>query len=154
MARVRGKLTDPSGKTWHMVSEAETVKTYGRQFVVFFPETMMELARDRSTSSACFPVLTWAMQALSFERWMMLSQATVGEELGFGQSSIGRALSELEARGFLERRGSGPRQEWRLTPKGAWKGTAAAYQKERRKRGENPVGLKVVSEREPEGLDA
>jgi hypothetical protein len=117
-----------------MATETRVEATYGRQFVVVFPDSMLEIARDRTASSACMPVLAWGLANMGFERWTMLAQERVGDELGFGQATVGKALRDLLERGFLERRGSGPRQEWRLTPKAAWMGTASSYQKARRTR--------------------
>lgn len=113
----------------------------------------MQLARDRTASPSCLAVFTWALARLNFKTFEMINQADIGLDLGLSQATIGRALRDLMERGFLERQGAGPRQTWRITPKGAWFGTAAAYQKDKRDRGSNPAGLKLVHDRDPDTMD-
>lgn len=127
--------------------------SFGKQFMQVFPETMIEIGQDKTNGGAALKIYFWASTNLSWKTWKSLTQAEVGEQFGLSASSVGRALKFLADKGLLERRGSGPRQEWRLTPEGGWMGTAAQYQRELRDRGDNPAGLKVVSDRETEGAD-
>lgn len=120
-----------------------------------FPDAAETLAADDTGTPSMARVYLWSVRNLSFDRWTMLSQREVGQRMHLSQATIGRALADLAVRGFLDRRGAGPRQEWKLTPKGAWMGTAASYQKELRARGEDPE--KVVhlhSERNTKTKDA
>jgi hypothetical protein len=136
MAREHRKLIEGgTGRTFHMIEEQRyNNPTYGRQFVVMFPDAMMDLAVDRKASSAAIPVLLWMTKNIGHERFKMLTQPAVGEALGFAPTTIGKALADLLDRGYVEKRGGGPRQEWRVSLKSSWMGTAAAYQKAKRTR--------------------
>jgi DNA-binding transcriptional ArsR family regulator len=81
-------------------------------------------------------LLFLAPSRLDWREWRQLNQYEIASLLGTKQPSISRALKELLAAGLIERRGSGPRQEWRLMPELGWRGNVASFaaEAERRKK--------------------
>lgn len=119
--------------------------------MTLFADALMPLAMDRSAPSASFPVLTWCFAHLSHETWRSIRQEDIADVLGVSRPSVSQALAKLLEKGLVERKGAGPRQEWRLTPAASWRGTAGAYQKRLRNGGR--VKLRLVDSSGLGGLD-
>lgn len=122
--------------------------------MTLFAGALMPLAKDRDAPGGTMPVLTWCWENLSHEGWRQLRQVGIAEEMGLSQATVAAALAKLLEHGLIERRGAGPRQEWRLTPEASWKGTAGQYQRRRRL---DQRGLKVIegdgAPRDPREVD-
>lgn len=126
-----------------MTQERQPGSSFGRPFMVVFKDVAGSLARDQEAPGDALRVLFWAMGgALHHEQWRALRQTEVGGELGISGASVSRSLAYLLGRGLLERRGAGPRQEWRISPEGSWIGTPGQWHK-RRREGARPQ-LRVV----------
>lgn len=130
--RTTSMLIGPDGDRWVRTDETAPAGSYGKPFMTVFAQALMPLAKDRDAPGGTMPVLVWAWENLSHETWRHLRQAGIAEELGLSPASVSAALGKLLEHRMLERRGAGPRQEWRLTPEASWRGTAGAYQKRRR----------------------
>lgn len=109
---------------------------YGVRFMTVFPEVLAAIARDRSAPGDALRVLMWCWDKLSHQQWRALRQVEVGGELGISQSSVAASLKFLLEHEMVERRGAGPRQEWRLSPEGSWVGYAGEWHKAKRTRGQ------------------
>jgi DNA-binding transcriptional ArsR family regulator len=133
-------LFAPDGERYTMTQQRRPEQSFGRRYVVVFPDAMSRLSADPKGFPA-LRVLIWAWGGLSFEVWRSIRQVEVAAQLGVSQSTVTAGLKRLLELGFVERRGAGPRQEWLLTEAGGWRGTAARYQMRRRERS---AGLKVV----------
>lgn len=127
------KLLSTSGEAFTMTEEIRAAGSYGEAFVVVFQNAATQLALDAEAPPQAARVYLWAIGGgLSFEKHRIISQAEVGEQLGCSQATVGRCLSYLKDRSLVERIGSGPRQQWRLTPGGAWRGTTGQYHRRKR----------------------
>jgi hypothetical protein len=100
---------------------------------------VQKMARDKDLNGHALRVLFFAWEKLDFAKFKMINQQDWAKELGVHETTIGRCLTQLRERKHLERQGSGPRQEWRLNPIAAWKGTANGFHAMRKER-----GLKVM----------
>ena len=112
---------------------------YPWNFVIMSTPAIRSLARRIRTATALrlFLVLP---SILDWQEWRQLRQADLAEELEIAQPHISTALKELLELGILERRGSGPRQEWRLSLDTGWRGNVAEYWEEATKKGKKPGG--------------
>ena len=139
--RTISTLVGPDGGKWVRTDETIPAGSYGRPFMTVFAESLLPLAKDRQAPGASMAVLVWCWANLSHETWRQVRQAGIADELGVSQASVGAALAALLRHGQLERRGAGPRQEWRLTPEASWRGTVGQYHRRRRA---DARGLKVI----------
>ena len=135
MARSRIVLAAPNGELWQGMTEHRKSESFGRQFMVVFPDVLAQVASDRTAPNNTVAVLVMLWSRLSPDRWGLISQREVAEAMGVSDASVSRAMSALVAHGLIEKRGAGPRTEWRLVPEAGWKGGAGAYQKAIRERG-------------------
>lgn len=131
MKTVRGTLTGPHGEKFAMRLEQPARQTFGRQFMVVFPEILQGIARDPAAPSQTLGVLSLLWTRLSAERWGLIRQAELAEEMGVSQPTVSNAMKYLVGKGLLQKRGSTVRQEWLLAPEAGWKGTPGAYHKAR-----------------------
>jgi DNA-binding transcriptional ArsR family regulator len=129
---IKASLTDATGNRWMMTAERRPEASYGRRFMVIFPEALRALYQDADAPGCAGRLLFWCFDNLSFEQWRTLRQVEVASAMGLAQTSISAGLRYLTERGLIEKRGAGPRQEWRVTTEGGWRGTAGQYQKARR----------------------
>jgi hypothetical protein len=111
--------------------------------MVVFPKVLAVIARDRAATGGTYRVLLWAWENLSYDQWRQVNQREIATDLSQSVGSVGDGFRYLRERELIERRGAGPRQEWRLTTEGGWMGTAGAYQKRRRETGKTGVRLAV-----------
>ncbi|MEL7274138.1 MAG: hypothetical protein AAGK33_11950 [Pseudomonadota bacterium] len=100
------------------------------------------------------PALVWCFHNLSFDRFNLIDTKAMAEELGVSRPTISRCLNDLRDREFLERQGSGPRQTWKLTPEGGWRGTPTSFHKSERVRAEAKKRKLTVIEGDKETTDA
>ena len=130
-------LTDPSGKRFVMrYEQPRQTGNFGERFMYIFPEQLTALARRPGLHNDAMRVLVFAWDRLDFENFKQISQAAWARELGqMSQSTVGRCMGQLLELGHLERRGAGPRQEWRLNPVAAWRGSANRFHAVCRERG-------------------
>ena len=142
--RTVSTLTDGAGRRWVMSTQDRQQPSFERPFMVVFQDAALMIAKDGDAPGPCARVYLWALTALSHETWRALRQVEIAGELDVSVSSVSQSLAHLATRGLLERRGSGPRQEWRLSPDGSWRGTAGAYHKARRDRATAKPQLRVV----------
>lgn len=127
------RLTTETGEVYRMTQERQPGSSFGRAFMVVFKDVAASLARDQDAPGDALRVLFWGMGgALHHEQWRALRQAEVGGELGISGATVSRCLSYLLGVGLVERRGAGPRQEWRLSPEGSWVGAPGGWHKRRR----------------------
>lgn len=131
MKRVIGRLMGPGGETYAMRLEQPARQTFGRQFMVVFPEILAGIARDPAAPSQTLGVLTLLWGRLSAERWGQVRQADIAEEMSTSRATVSTAMNYLVERGLLQKRGATVRQEWLLAPEAGWKGTPGAYHKAR-----------------------
>ena len=111
-----------------------TKPLYPWPFCTMSTPAIRELARRIRTATALRLFLTLP-DILDWQEWRMLNQATLGEELGIAQSHISTALRELLAIGIIERRGKGPRQEWKLSLDIGFRGNTAQFSAEALRQG-------------------
>lgn len=118
-----------------MTSEIPPAARFDRSYVVVFADEATALAMDREAPGDASRVFLWALGGgLSFQQWRTISQVAVGRALGCSHSNVSRCLAHLLHRGLLERVGAGPRQQWRLTEAGGWRGKAGQYHRAKRER--------------------
>lgn len=135
-----------------MKRERPAEASYGERFHTMFPEKLYPLA-DATLPKATLPTLIWCWNNLDHRAFRALRQSDVARLLKCSQSSVGEALLLLEDRGFLQRRGSGPRQEWRLSLLASWVGTAGAYQAAKREREQGIAADAKRARFKPEVID-
>ena len=99
--------------------------------MVVFPEILQGIARDPAAPSQALGVLSLLWTRLSAERWGLIRQAELAEEMGVSQPTVSNAMKYLVAIGLLQKRGATVRQEWLLAPEAGWKGTPGAFHKAR-----------------------
>lgn len=115
-------------------AETSTEPRYPWSFCIMSTPAIRALARRIRTATALRLFLTLP-DILDWKEWRMLNQAELGAELEIAQSHISTALRELLDVGVLERKGKGPRQEWRLTLDTGWRGNVAQFAAEAAKQG-------------------
>lgn len=126
---VATSMITQSGEIYKMTWQKPRTCTYGRQFMIIFPDVLYAIAIDAGAPQQSLKVLIWCWARLGFERFTQIRQVQAGVELSLSASTISNCLRYLRARNLIERRGLGCRQEWRLSPEAAWKGTAFSYQR-------------------------
>jgi hypothetical protein len=126
--RTIGTLTSQEGKVFTMREERLPNASYGKPFMTMFPEELMPMAINTDLPRSTFPLLIWAWNNLSHEKFTQFSQVEVAKYMKTSQSSISNGLAALLDMGMIERQGKGVRQAWRLTPKTCWRGYAGQYQ--------------------------
>ncbi len=130
------RLLTNSGRRFAVRETRPPSKSFMRGFMVVFDTAVEALAmRVRSAPALRLFLLLSGDRRLDFESWRQLHQERLAAELGTDRAVISRALKELLAVGVLERRGSNPRIEWRLSLDVGWRGSAGSYQDAKRKRG-------------------
>lgn len=160
MKRVIGRLTGSNGETYAMRLEQPARQTFGRQFMVVFPEILQGIARDPAAPSQALGVLTLLWTRLSAERWSLIRQADIAEEMGTSRATVSTAMTYLVSKGLLQKRGATVRQEWLLAPEAGWKGTPGAFHKARdvQAKGEAKIvpfaGFRAQDDDEPTDFDA
>jgi len=107
----------------------ENAPRYPWTFCTMSTPAIRALARRIRTATALRLFLTLP-DILDWHEWRHLNQIQLGEELGTAQSNISAALKQLLEIGVLQRKGSGPRQEWRLSLDLGWRGNVADFAKE------------------------
>lgn len=89
-----------------------------------FQEAMTALAKDRAIRGEPRAVLDYLMGRLTFENFIVVTQAEVAAELGMFPANVSRAIKLLVERGILE---LGPRtgntRSYKLNPLYGWKGS-------------------------------
>lgn len=116
------------------VTEQRTPRrSFGRMFQVSFLDEAAKLA-VKVRSAATFKVLLILPRHLSYMQYRRLDQRKLGAELGLDAASVSRAMKELHSFGVVDRRGTGPVTEWKLTPEFGWYGDVASYHATRRAR--------------------
>lgn len=139
------KLTSPDGEAFTMTTELRPAGSYGESFVVVFQNAAKSLAFDNEAPPQAARLYLWAVSGgLSFETYRTISQAEVGCALFLSQATVGRCLAYLRDNLLVERIGAGPRQQWRLTPTGAWRGTTGQYHRRRRADAASQGRLSVI----------
>lgn len=121
-------------------------QTFGQgRFHVVFDEPLEELVQRIKT----FPgmkVFYRLPRYLTWTEFRPLKQDDLAREVGIARSSASRALVELEALGIIERKGTGPVTQWRLSMVWGWRGNPASYHKAKRERADKQrPKLKVVT---------
>ena len=123
---------------WRVDQVRRASTAYGRSWMVIFDDAAAAVGRAKM-SPASTAVMWWAIGHLDPREWQLIDQSHLAAMLGYDRTAIGRALSDLTKRGILIREGRGYRTSIWL----GWRGTAAAYQKERRKRGGEIVAARL-----------
>lgn len=127
------KLTSVEGATFTMTEELKASGSFGRSFIVVFADAAMKLATDASAPGDASRVFLWALSGgLSHQQWRTISQVEVGKVLGVSNGTVSKCLAYLRDAGMIERVGAGPRQQWRLTEGGSWRGTTGQYHRRKR----------------------
>jgi hypothetical protein len=111
---------------WRLSQVRRASQHYGRSWVVVFDDAAAAAARapmGRTTAR----LLIWAMAALDPRDWRTLEQWGLAAMMGCDRTSVSRGLADLARRGIIVRQGRAAR----LSIWFAWRGTAAAYRKER-----------------------
>jgi len=96
----------------------------------------LEFIASQVRSSTALRLLLILPSRLDWRDWRQLNQSELASTIHSYQANVSRGLKELLALGMLERRGAGPRQEWRLTQTLGWRGNVASFaaEAERRKK--------------------
>ena len=106
-------------------------QTFGRQFMVVFPEILRGIACDPAAPSQTLGVLTCLWGRLSAEHWKLIRQAEIAQEMSTSRATVSTAMNYLVSKGLLQKRGATARVEWLLAPEAGWKGTPGAFHKAR-----------------------
>lgn len=130
--KTKATLTTATGDTWTLHTERAKGSTYGRQFMIIFQDNIAALAADKDAPATMFKALLWCLSSLSHREWRTIRQQEAADTMGLSMATVSRGLQELLKRKIVERRGAGPRQEWRLTTEGSFVGTAGQYHAARR----------------------
>jgi DNA-binding transcriptional ArsR family regulator len=133
-------LTTTAGETIAVLSERHPGRSYGMQFHTTFTQEATKIAK-LATGAATLRLFIVLPDHLSYTAYRRLDQTKIGAELDMNHSTVSRALKELTELGVVERRGSGPVVEWKLSPDYGWRGHVDAFHVEQRKRGKrSPAG--------------
>lgn len=108
-------------------------------FHTAFDEPTARIARE-ATTAAALKVFLILPAHLSYTTFRRLDQRKLGAELGLDDSTISRALKQLHSLGAIERKGTGPVTEWKLSPDYGWRGDVDSFHAEQRRRGNRAPG--------------
>lgn len=123
-------LTDGERRdVWRIDHLRKASQHYGRTWLILFDDAAAAIASCRMSAPTA-RVLQWCMGALDAREWRTINQRKLAERLEVDRTAVSRALAELQRRGILLREGKAAR----LSIWVAWRGTAAAYRKERASR--------------------
>ena len=114
------------GEVIAVAQDRQPGKTYGRGFMIVFLDAM-EQAAERIESAITLKLLMRLPRYIDFTNFRPISQTKLAEEMSVGAGSISRGMNELLELGLVERKGSGPRQTWRLSTDWGWNGSADQY---------------------------
>jgi hypothetical protein len=123
-------VQDDRTDEWRIDQVRQASKKYGRAWMIVFDDAAELLARVK-LQPVSVRVLWWSMGKLDPKEWRQIDQATLAGMVGADRTAVSRALGELVDKKILQRDG---RRGYRTSIWLGWRGTAQAYQKERRNR--------------------
>jgi hypothetical protein len=103
-------------------------KTMGRDYVMMFQDTFMDLAANRALTGEHFRVLLYLLSKVGFNNQIVITQKDAANTLGIPQSSISRDLKGLvEQKVLLHGPKIGNSRTFVLSPSYGWRGDAGDY---------------------------
>jgi DNA-binding transcriptional MocR family regulator len=144
-------LVTADGETHPVTEPRERGRAYNMNFTTTFTDPVADLA-TKLKSAVALKLVMILPKLLSYQHWRRLDQVTVGAQIGADNSTISRAMRELEEQGFLERRGRGPVIEWRLTEYFGWKGTVEAFHDHKTDRAKQKAEMRGTASNVAEGI--
>lgn len=127
---------------WRIDHVKRASKSYGRSWMVVFDDAADLLSRVK-LQPVSVRVLWWGIGHLDPREWRQIDQSELAWFIECDRTSVSRALTELCDRGIFQREGRGYRTSIWL----GWRGTAQAYQAERRKRRAEIANVRELLER-------
>jgi hypothetical protein len=129
-----GTLHMATGESFQVQELRRPGRSYGVTFHTSFYEETAKIAKGIS-SGPTLRVMLILPTILDYQTWRLIDQIKLGAELGIAQSSVSRSLAELEQIGYVEKRGTKSRTEWRLSSDYGWKGSVDSYHQFQRSKG-------------------
>ena len=114
------------GEVIGVAQDRQPGKTYGKGFMIVFLDAM-EQAAERINSACTLKLLMRLPRHIDFTNFRPIRQVQLAQEIGVTDGAISRSMRELLELGLVERKGSGPRQTWRLSTDWGWNGTTDQY---------------------------
>jgi DNA-binding HxlR family transcriptional regulator len=123
--RITSVVTE-HGEVIGVAQDRQPGKSYGKGFMIVFLDAM-EQAAERINSACTLKLLMRLPRHIDFTNFRPIRQVKLAEEIGVTDGAISRSMRELLELGLVERKGSGPRQLWRLSTDWGWNGSADQY---------------------------
>lgn len=120
-------------EAWRVQTTRQPGGSYGVQFSTTFIAEQAKLAQGIS-SGPTLRVMLLLPTLLDYVQWRRLDQVKLGTTLGINQGTVSKALKELLRIGYVEKNGTGPTTEWRLSSNYGWKGSVDSYHQFQRSR--------------------
>jgi len=119
-------LLTRDGEVVDVEERRRPAESFGGRFMILFHDAVKQAVKEFRSGST-LRVLLALTDVLDWRAWRLIDQVKLAGDLGLDRAQVTRALLLLLERGYVQRRGSRSRSEWRLCQKLGWRGDVKSF---------------------------
>ncbi len=119
-------LVTEHGQVVDVEERRRPYESFGGRFMILFHGAVNQAVKE-FRSGPTLRVLLALTAVLDWRAWRLVDQAELAGELDLHRSQVTTAMLILLEKGYVQRRGSRNRAEWRLCQKLGWRGDVKSF---------------------------